>query len=63
MTVWHHPQRQQDADRRQDGDHPEQRMQAQLVSNNRSQHHGDGKGDAKTDADKGHRLRAVLFAG
>ncbi len=63
MAVGHHPQGEQDADGRQDGDHPEQRVQTQLVGDNRPQHHGDGEGDAEADADKGHRFGAVLFAG
>ena len=62
MAVGHHPQGEQDADGRQNGDHPEQGVQTQLVGDNRPQHHGDGEGDAKADADKGHRFGAVLFA-
>ncbi len=33
------------------------------MSDNRPQHHGDGESNAKADADKRHRLGAILLAG
>ena len=38
-------------------------MQTQFMGDDRAEHHGNGEGDAKADADKGHRFGAVLFAG
>ena len=63
LAVGNHPQGEQNADGRQDGDHPEQGVQTQLMGNNRPQHHGDSESDAEADANKRHRFSAVLFAG
>ena len=63
FIIRHDIQRDEDAEKREQGNAPEQAGQADDIRQYRSEYQSDCKGDPDADPDKGHRFGAVLFTG